>query len=535
MIEQLQTIYTGSRWSRWVVGAGLLVVGALLSWLGGGFPPRAWRFLVQVIPLLPRLWSIQGPGVLLPFCALLLFSGTLFVLWTAFFTLALKLVQHWWHDYSAHQRFSQDLQDAEDLAERMAMEQEQREQREQALAQIAQQETQRQPAMMQPQRELVEHGLQRRYAVGESARGEVVERASSSRLHRTRLMPSSPSRPVSMREQLHLVPREEEDEVQQSELDEYDTLPIVDVDDDDEFDHLDTVDLIEESPIDQLKTRPNGEHDEEEEDALDERPLCFTVGIGLDTGVVRKNAPNEDNLFAVQGIRMFQGTPQPVGLFIVADGMGGHANGEEASRQAIQSVSDLVMPAVLRSIDESETFPELLKDAVHRANLALYQRNRQQQHPRMMMGTTLTAALLVGGTAYIVNVGDSRTYRYNAWEGLVQITRDHSLVARLVEEGAITHEQIYTHPQRNQIYRCLGERATIEVDTFTVPLHAGDVFLLCSDGLWEMVHDGDMQEIIAISVPHASQISSMLVQAALSRGGVDNVSVVAVSVSGQEE
>ncbi|HLZ55673.1 MAG TPA: protein phosphatase 2C domain-containing protein [Ktedonosporobacter sp.] len=256
----------------------------------------------------------------------------------------------------------------------------------------------------------------------------------------------------------------------------------------------------------------------------------LVVGVGLDPGIVRRKAPNEDSLFAIQGTRITEHGTEPVGLFVVADGMGGHAHGREASRMAIQSISDLVVPVLMRNTDSSqeESFADLLKDGVHRANLAIYQRNRQQEH---MMGTTLTGALIVESTAYIANVGDSRTYLYRKSEGLSPLTRDHSIVARMVEDGIITVDDIYTHPKRNQIYRCLGERASVEVDTFVVPLRAGDILLLCSDGLWEMVRDEDMRKIIASSVAHPSQISSMLVQAALSRGGADNVSVVVVYVA----
>ena len=186
----------------------------------------------------------------------------------------------------------------------------------------------------------------------------------------------------------------------------------------------------------------------------------------------------------------------------------------------------------MRSSDEDEIFPELLKDSVHRANLAIYQRNRKREE---MMGTTLTAALVVDTTAYVVNVGDSRTYLYRQCDGLQPITRDHSHVARMVEHGVITREEMYTHPKRNQIYRCLGDKASVEVDDFVVPLRMNDILLLCSDGLWEMVRDRDIEKIIASSGPHPSQISAMLVQAALSRGGADNVSVVVVHVAEAED
>src|SRR5262249_10953033 len=156
------------------------------------------------------------------------------------------------------------------------------------------------------------------------------------------------------------------------------------------------------------------------------------------------------------------------------------------------------------------------------ANRAIYQRNHTMPD---MMGTTITAALVVDSTAYVINVGDSRTYLYCVAEGLEQITRDHSTVARLVEEGEIEPDEIYTHPQRNQIYRCLGEDATIPMDTFVVPLQPDDILLLCSDGLWEMVRDPIMEKIIDSSSHVPAQISNMLVQAALNQGGADNISV----------
>ncbi len=288
--------------------------------------------------------------------------------------------------------------------------------------------------------------------------------------------------------------------------------------------------------IDQIDTLPGSKPPvladtwQEKEAYKSNDSLRFVVGIGLDPGLVRKDAPNEDTPFALQGLRISDEGPQPVGLFIVADGMGGHVNGQEASRLAVQSISEVVVPAMVRCADEDEVFSDLLKDGVHRANLALCRRNRDQ--PRMM-GTTLTAALVVNETAYVVNIGDSRTYRYRPSTGLSQITRDHSIVARLVEDGVITRDEMYSHPDRNQIYRCVGMHASIEMDTFVVPLQAGDILLLCSDGLWEMVRDHEIEKIIAASTMHASQISTQLIQAALDGGGADNVSVVVVCVENE--
>ncbi len=107
-----------------------------------------------------------------------------------------------------------------------------------------------------------------------------------------------------------------------------------------------------------------------------------------------------------------------------------------------------------------------------------------------------------------------------------QVTRDHSLVARLVAVGAITEEEAYTHPDRNKVYRCLGEKDSIQVDWFTEPVQPGDCLLLCSDGLWEMVRDHEIEKILQRCLPDVSSASDALVKAALHRGGVDNISAI---------
>jgi serine/threonine protein phosphatase PrpC len=265
---------------------------------------------------------------------------------------------------------------------------------------------------------------------------------------------------------------------------------------------------------------------------LQSRNLSLAVGYLTDPGIKRKHKPNEDSLFAMQGTGTYNALPQEFGLFVVADGMGGHANGQDASRMAIQTIIDYILPRISANKQvEDEAFINLLRDGVQCANQAVHQRNMEE---RADMGTTMTAALVVGATAYVANVGDSRTYLFREPGGLTKITHDHSVVASLVEAGIIKPDDIYTHPKRNQIYRSLGEKPVVEVDSFKVSLMAGDKLLLCSDGLWDMVRDPEIQRLMSTPAPAPSKTGQELIQAALDGGGEDNVSVIVVSFSEAE-
>lgn len=255
------------------------------------------------------------------------------------------------------------------------------------------------------------------------------------------------------------------------------------------------------------------------------------VSTGLDVGLKRRGKPNEDSLLALQNTRVLRGGSCPVGLFVVADGMGGHENGQEASHLVIQSLSKSVVPSIIYGPTD-DNYSELLAEGVHHANLEVYQRNRQVKAD---MGTTIVAALVVDTTAYIVSAGDSRVYLYRASSGLTQVTRDHSTVARLVESGLLKPEEVYTHPRRNEIYRSLGHHPSEDLDKFILALQPDDVLLLCSDGLWEMVRDAHIQEIIASTAHQPAQTSAALVQAALDGGGKDNISVIVVYVKAAQD
>jgi serine/threonine protein phosphatase PrpC len=230
----------------------------------------------------------------------------------------------------------------------------------------------------------------------------------------------------------------------------------------------------------------------------------------------------------LQGICTYQTQLVPFGLFIVADGMGGHAFGQEASRLATQSIMQTVVHKITKSENlHDDLLIELLIEGVGLANQHICTHSEKRGKE---MGTTITAALVVEQRAYIVNVGDSRTYLYRQDDGLSQITRDHSLVAHLVANGLITPEAVYTHPERNKVYRSVGNPDGVEVDWFTVDLHEEDHLLLCSDGLWEMVRDHDIERILH-SQHDCTTMSNELVAAALHNGGTDNISVIVVGMS----
>ncbi len=289
-------------------------------------------------------------------------------------------------------------------------------------------------------------------------------------------------------------------------------------------------------------TREIGQQEQKPDDEDGEKTVPFAlrqvnkqhfgllVGTHTDPGIKRKYKPNEDSLFAAQGLLSPSQRPQNFGLFVIADGMGGHANGKDASRLAIQTIIDHLLPE-LSQLNEpmpDQRYAQLLASGIQQANLAVHDHNMQQ---RADMGTTVTAALVIDAIAYVSNVGDSRTYLYRPGIGLRKVTNDHSVVASLVEAGIIQPDDIYTHPKRNQIYRSLGEKPDVEIDSFTVQLQMGDKLLLCSDGLWDMVRDPKIESLVSTPDPNPDKTGEALIQAALEGGGEDNVSVIVVHVT----
>ena len=252
-------------------------------------------------------------------------------------------------------------------------------------------------------------------------------------------------------------------------------------------------------------------------------PLTQLTSAALtDVGKVREH--NEDNYLA-------QPFDAANGLFIVADGMGGHAAGEDASKIAIDVMyaNAATQWTDVRTAQVPEGVREILDAWIKRANENIFAAGQARN---IQMGTTLTAALVLNGEVYAANVGDSRTYLFRNGQ-LYPLTHDHSLVASLVQAGIVKPEEVYTHPQRNEVFRALGNHPQVNADVFNpVPLQAEDRLVLCSDGLWEMVRPPQFEEILRRNLePH--QACHALVSAANKHGGEDNITVIVAQVGSE--
>ncbi len=256
--------------------------------------------------------------------------------------------------------------------------------------------------------------------------------------------------------------------------------------------------------------------------------ILYNVGYCTDVGVERE--ANEDS-FSVQNKRYISQTKQlNYGIFIVADGMGGAKAGEYASALATQEVSSYINHYFedlnVKKFQDSELLT-VMEQSVKRANTIIYQESKENKQ-YSGMGTTITASLIYEGQLFISHVGDSRAYLINNL-GIEKISRDHSLVGRLLEIGQITPEEAAVHPQRNLIYRSLGGFPAVEVEVYQLPMRSNDYLLLCSDGLYEHVKDEEIQKIV-LSVKDPSQACRHLVNLANLRGGDDNSTVVIVKI-----
>ena len=240
------------------------------------------------------------------------------------------------------------------------------------------------------------------------------------------------------------------------------------------------------------------------------------------TDVGRKRKGNEDSLF----VNLDQH------LFVVADGMGGHAAGEVASKVAVEAINEFVE---LTSGDEEITWPfgldenisydgNRLKTAIRFANRKVLEATRERSEYEGM-ATTVAAVLVDGSSANLGHVGDSRVYLVR--DGRIeQLTSDHSWVNEQIQSGVISADQARSHPLRNVVTRALGGKPDLQVDMQVHKIEAGDLLLLCSDGLTTMITDDDILRVVTESGTDVEKMARALVAAANARGGEDNITVL---------
>ena len=240
--------------------------------------------------------------------------------------------------------------------------------------------------------------------------------------------------------------------------------------------------------------------------------MHITCAGRTDVGIVRSG--NEDNYLMLADR----------GVFIVADGMGGHAAGEVASEMAVRLISrDL---GTVRGLPDEEV-AERMRQAIRGANAAIYERTLTE-HDKRGMGTTATALVLMPNRFLLGHVGDSRAYRLR--EGrFEQLTKDHSYVQEQVDAGLLTPEQARVHPYSNVITRCVGANQDVIPDTYGGDLRAGDVVLLASDGLTGMLEDEHIHKILEAPGGPQDWVDAMI-NDANRRGGLDNITAIVVKI-----
>lgn len=240
--------------------------------------------------------------------------------------------------------------------------------------------------------------------------------------------------------------------------------------------------------------------------------MHITSAGRTDVGVIRSG--NEDSLILVPDR----------GIFVVADGMGGHAAGEVASEMAVRYVARELES--LRGLSD-EQVAERMRGAIRAANDAIFQRTLTE-HDKRGMGTTVTALTLFSTRFLVGQVGDSRAYLLRD-NRLSQLTKDHSYVQEQVDAGYLTPEQARTHPYSNVITRCVGANSDVMPDVYVGTVKPNDVFLLASDGLTGMLEDYQLQELLSPERMPQDEVDSLITEANR-HGGLDNITAIIVRV-----
>ncbi|HKJ28112.1 MAG TPA: protein phosphatase 2C domain-containing protein [Anaerolineales bacterium] len=256
-------------------------------------------------------------------------------------------------------------------------------------------------------------------------------------------------------------------------------------------------------------------------------PTQLIVGSARNVGKAREK--NEDAIFAHTSLIGAGTTSLPFGVFVLADGMGGHRHGEMASESAVRKMGSFLINKLFTSLfgpnpnPPEESLQEIMKIGV------------QQTHKDVVDtapggGTTMTAVITIGTQMTLAHVGDSRAYAVFLDGRMQLLTRDHSLVKRLEELGQITAEEAANHPQKSMLYRALGQGDAPEPDVFTASLPHPGYLMICSDGLWGVLAEERIFQIISES-PNPQRACQNLVDAANAAGGPDNITVILVRLS----
>ena len=252
------------------------------------------------------------------------------------------------------------------------------------------------------------------------------------------------------------------------------------------------------------------------------------AATGQSVGKQREH--NEDSVLAITATMAGLNSNVPFGLYIVADGMGGHQYGEVASNSAVRIIAGQVLRKfhsylfTMPTQHPEESLQEIMDEAIRDAH-----RTVQREAPGS--GTTVTAALVLGQQVTVGHVGDSRLYGIHSSGKVDQLTQDHSLVRRLEELGHLNKEEAATYPHRNVLIRALGQGDSVEADIFTLPFPQGSTLMLCTDGLWGVIAEEVIHRTL-VDAPSLQRACDALVAAANAAGGPDNISVILVQMIG---
>ena len=260
---------------------------------------------------------------------------------------------------------------------------------------------------------------------------------------------------------------------------------------------------------------------------LTRQQQALSYGIASDVGLMRNN--NEDACFGMQWHSITVDNRPDFGLFAVADGMGGHLDGERAASIAVRTLAsemlDKIYVPLLRNFNagDSPTVLEALVSASETANHAVIKRVPGG-------GTTLSAIAIIGNLAYLVHVGDSRAYLIHD-NAIEQLTTDHTLVQRLLEMNELTAEEAENYPQKNVLYRAIGQNEELKMERLVRTLPSSGRVLICTDGLWDMIEDDTIKQV-ALQASSPQEACDNLIKLANDRGGTDNISAIVFQVPG---